>query len=128
MNDEIRLEEIDKVLEDLSLMVSDHIILVEGINDERALKAVGIYGEFRHIQSEGGPIKAAEYVYRSGKKAVVLTDWDRKGDILCAEVCNQLEALDVRFDTDIRRRLAALCSYYIKDVESIDALVSRLGN
>jgi 5S rRNA maturation endonuclease (ribonuclease M5) len=127
MNDAERLEAIDRALEDLSIMSEDHMILVEGMNDEKALRALGIHGLFGHIQSEGGPIKIAERVFESGMKAVVLTDWDRKGGILSAELGDQLSALGVRYDTNVRKRLSVLCSSYIKDVESLDSFIGRLN-
>ncbi len=127
MNDADRLEAIDKVLEDLSMMSNDHVILVEGMNDERSLRSLGIEGMFRHIQSEGGPIRVAEKVYNSGMKAIILTDWDHKGGILSKEMSNQLSSLGVLYDTSLRKRLAILCSGYIKDVESLEQMVGRLN-
>lgn len=127
MRDEDRYAAIDEVLERLSVLSEDHIILVEGMNDEKALRYLGINGEFVHIQSEGGPIKAAEYVYAKDKSAVVLTDWDRKGLIIMKETCDQLAALDVKYDTSVWDRLKLFCSVYIKDVESLDALMDRLN-
>jgi 5S rRNA maturation endonuclease (ribonuclease M5) len=126
MNDAERLEAIDRVLEDLSTMSEDHMILVEGMNDEKALRALGIHGLFGHIQSEGGPIKIAERVYERNMKAVILTDWDRKGGILSSELGDQLSALGVKFDNTVRKRLSILCSSYIKDVESLDSFIRRL--
>lgn len=126
MNDADRLEAIDNVLEDLSIMSNDHVILVEGMNDEKSLRSLGIDGVFRHIQSEGGPTRVAEQVYDSGMKAVILTDWDRKGGILSREMSNQLSSLGIVHDTSVRKRLAILCSGYIKDVESLNQMVGRL--
>lgn len=127
MNDSDRLEAIDKVLEDLSMMSNDHVILVEGMNDERSLRSLGIDGLFRRIQSEGGPARVAEQVYNSGMKAIILTDWDRKGGILSKEMSSQLSSLGIAYDTSLRKRLAILCSGYIKDVESLDQMVGRLN-
>lgn len=126
MNDEERLEEIQKILEDLSILAKDHVLLIEGLKDRDALNKVGIYGDMFQIQSSGGPVRAAEYVAEHGGKAVILTDWDRTGGNISAELEYQLGALDVRFDREIRKRLAILCSKYIKDVESLDSLVERL--
>ena len=44
MNDQERLEGLTEVLERLSEMTSDHILLVEGLKDIAALKELGIAG------------------------------------------------------------------------------------
>ena len=126
MNDEERLAEITEVLEELKELSEDHIILIEGLKDKKALSAVGIKGDIFMIQSEGGPIKAAEYVYEHGGEAVILTDWDRKGGTIAHELESQLSALGLVYDISIRTKLSILCKKYIKDVESLDTLLERL--
>ena len=127
MNDEERLVEITEVLEELKELSKDHVILIEGPNDRKALSSVGIGGDIFMIQSEGGPIRAAEYVSEHGGKAVVLTDWDRGGGSIAHELENQLSALGLIFDTRIRAKLSFLCKKDIKDVESLSKLLERLS-
>ncbi len=126
MDDGERLERIKEVLERLSDMKDTHIILVEGLKDIDALKRVGVEGEFYCVQSQGGPVKAAEHVWRSGKQAVILTDWDRRGGSLARSLRENLSALDVRYDDRIRSDLAFYCRPYSKDVESVDSTVATL--
>ena len=127
MNDEERLEEILELLEELKELSEDHIILTEGIRDKKAMEALGITGDIFMIQSEGGPMKAAEYVSARGKKAVILTDWDHKGGTISRELELQLSSLDIEYNTEIRAKLSVLCKKYIKDIESLDTLVERLS-
>ncbi|MDR3206041.1 MAG: Toprim subdomain protein [Candidatus Methanoplasma sp.] len=127
MNDEERLREIVLALDDLADLASDHIILVEGLKDARALRALGIEGTVFQIQGVG-PLKAAEHVAENGGKAVVLTDWDRKGGILASELEEQLSALGAGFDMTVRAKLSTLSKKYVKDVESLDSLVARLSS
>ncbi|MGI5964752.1 MAG: toprim domain-containing protein [Candidatus Methanomethylophilaceae archaeon] len=127
MSDEERYEQILLVLEDLEEMSYDCVILVEGRRDVTALNHLGIYGDFYTVQSSGGPLKAAEYVFSTKKKAVILTDWDRKGDIIASDLAIQLSALDIQYDLSVRDRLASLCRIDIKDVQSLDELVNRLA-
>ncbi len=126
MNDEERLECITEVLERLQTLAEDHIVLVEGLKDVDALRKVGIDAEFHCVQSSGGPIRAAEHVWRSGKRAVILTDWDRRGGNLADSLRTNLESLCVGYDESVRRELSALCRCLSKDVESLDAVVSLL--
>ena len=127
MDDEERLAEIKEGLEELEELAADHVILVEGLKDKKALSSIGIEGEVFMIQSEGGPIKAAEYVSEHGGKAVILTDWDRRGGTIAHELENQLSSLGLIYDSRIRARLSFLCKKYIKDIESLDKLLERLS-
>ncbi|MDR1955019.1 MAG: dTMP kinase [Candidatus Methanoplasma sp.] len=127
MNDEERLAEIEKVLEDLTELSKDHIILVEGLKDKKALDSIGIFGNIFMIQSEGGPMKAAEYVFGNGGKAVILTDWDRRGGTIARELERQLSSLGLGYNNEIRAKLSFLCKKYVKDIESLDTLLERLN-
>ncbi len=125
MTDAERSERITEMLSELEGLSTDHVILVEGKNDRRALNALGISGDMFMIQSEGGPVKAAEYVETHGGKCVVLTDWDDRGDMLARRLCEILEDHTV-VDTRIRKGLGRLCSPYIGDLESLNSFVRRL--
>ncbi|MCL1978601.1 MAG: dTMP kinase, partial [Methanomassiliicoccaceae archaeon] len=127
MNDEERLVEIKEVLEELIELSKDHIILVEGPKDKKVLRSLGIEGGIFMIQSEGGPMKAAEYVSRLGSKAVILTDWDRRGGTIARELERQISSLGSEYDSGIRAKLSFLCKKYIKDVESLDTMMERLS-
>ena len=126
MTDLERLELIDAVLDDLDSQIQSSIILIEGLKDKRSLEP--LIGEFEcfMVQREGGPVRAAEYVAEKGKKAIVLTDWDNKGEYLAYELEAQLKAMCVQYDTGIRKRLADLCRKDIKDIESLNTMYKRL--
>ena len=126
MNDRERLEMIDAVLDELSDMCQYSTILIEGRKDKAALEK--LIGDFEciMIQREGGPLRTAERLYESGDSAIILTDWDNKGESIAADMEYHLKTLGVKYDTDIRRRLADLCRKDIKDIESLDFLYARL--
>ena len=126
MNDTERFELLKDAIDRLNSVRGSHIILVEGINDVKALENLGVKGEFHCIQSTGGPIKAAEFVWNSGKQAVILTDWDRRGGNLAQTLRENLSSLDVRYDDRIRADMAFCCRAYAKDVESVDSVYSIL--
>ena len=104
-----------------------HVILVEGRKDREALDALDIAGDIFQVQSDGGPVAAADYVRSRGGKAVILTDWDRRGNTLAEDLRRLLEGNSSAVDTQIRRELSGLCRMYIKDVESLDSLVALLS-
>ena len=103
------------------------MLLVEGKKDREALDALGIGGDIFQVQSDGGPVAAADYVRSRGGKAVILTDWDRRGNTLADDLKQLLEGNSSSVDTQIRRELSGLCRMYIKDVESLDSLVALLS-
>ncbi len=126
MNDADRLDEISEVLFRLSQLASDHVILVEGHKDVAALESIGISGDICCVQVVGGAVRASEYVWKAGKKAVILTDWDRRGGILAHDLRENLSTLGVEYDDIIRRDLAALTRPFAKDVESLDSVLALL--
>lgn len=126
MNDGERLEGIEETLDRLSGMLADHVVLVEGLKDVAALRNVGIEGDVFCVQSGGGPVRAAEYVWRSGKSAIILTDWDRRGGSLAHDLRENLSSLGVVYDDTIRSDLALFTRPYSKDVESLDSVIGLL--
>ena len=126
LSDEERLEGINSVLERLRSLSADHVILVEGVNDRRALVALGVRGDYFMMQCSGGPVRAVEYVEGHGGRAVVMTDWDRRGDNL-AQTIRRLTAGSNDVDFSVRGDIFHLCARYVRDVESLDSLVRRLS-
>ncbi|MDD7478826.1 MAG: Toprim subdomain protein [Methanomassiliicoccales archaeon] len=126
MNDDERLRRLDEILDRIQSMSSDHVILVEGKNDRRSLLDLNLSLDAIEVQRDGGPLRAAEMVYESGKKAIILTDWDDRGDRLAKDLSEQLSALCISYDTNIRKDLRDICIKDIKDVESLHSLYVRL--
>lgn len=126
MNDDERLRRLDEILDRIQSMSSDHVILVEGKNDRRSLLDLNLSLDTIEVQRDGGPLRTAEMVYESGKKAIILTDWDDRGDRLAKDLSEQLSALCISYDTNIRKDLRDICIKDIKDVESLHSLYVRL--
>jgi dTMP kinase len=122
-----RLERFDAVIDDLADLALDHILLIEGKNDAAALAELGISGDMFCVQSGGGPVKAAEYAWNLGRPAVILTDWDRRGDALADDLRRNLASLGVRYDDSVRRRLSGVCHPFCKDVENIHRIRAMLA-
>ena len=126
MNDDERLRRLDEILDRIQSMSSDHVILVEGKNDRRSLLDLNLSLDTIEVQRDGGPLRAAEMVYESGKKAIILTDWDDRGDRLAKDLSEQLSALCISYYMNIRKDLRDICIKDIKDVESLHSLYVRL--
>ena len=126
MDDSERLEGAEQALERLRDMLRNHVLLVEGNKDVAALRNLGVEGDIFCVQSGGGPVKAAEYVWRSGKEAIILTDWDRRGGNLAHSLRENLVSLGVGYDDTVRSDLAFYTRIYSKDVESLDSVLALL--
>jgi len=55
---------------------------------------------------------------------VILTDWDRTGGRIASKLKEGCKNLGLQYDIDKRRELARLTGKWIRDVESVDALIS----
>ena len=127
MNDAERLEALEEILSDLEEMSDTHIALIEGNKDRRSLDNLGLCDlKSIEVQREGGPLKAAETLFEMKMPAIILTDWDDRGNRIEKELKEQLDALCIVYDTEIRSRLRDICIKDIKDIESLDSLYSRL--
>ena len=120
------LEQLTMILEELESRPEDVVLLVEGRRDRGALNLLGVRGEIIQVQTSDGILGIAEDLALRHKKAVILTDWDRKGGQLCLLLKNALKANSVDFEANTRSRLVRIVSGEIKDVESLPSFFSRL--
>jgi dTMP kinase len=126
MNNAERLEKLDKILDELLEMPSDGVLLVEGTKDRMAMVLLGVNGQIICVQAEGGPLRTAERLHEGGQSAIIMTDWDPKGEEIAKELRRYLSSLCVKCDISIRSKLRSLCGGDIRDVQSLPSLYSRL--
>ncbi|MEA1966268.1 MAG: toprim domain-containing protein [Euryarchaeota archaeon] len=121
-----RYKLIERVLQDL-LEMSERgaVIVVEGRNDESALRNLGICGA---IESPGGQslLHFTDSLASNYDSVIVLTDWDRRGNQLSAQIVRYLQSHDVVIDTDLRSRLKKLVQKDIKDVQGLNRYILKL--
>ncbi|MCX9012304.1 MAG: hypothetical protein OIN66_14430 [Candidatus Methanoperedens sp.] len=121
-----RLENLEEVILDLrGLADAGAIIVVEGRRDVESLRSLGINGEMR-LASQQPLLEFTEQLSRSGKKIVVLTDWDKKGGIMARKIIDQLLFYGIMPNTDIRSRIGILVRKRIKDIESLYNYIDRM--
>ena len=126
MNEDV-YEDLVAVIDELSDANLEVPVLVEGEKDVKSLRELGLQGEVLPLNS-GIPIfNFAEAFSRGYRRAIILTDWDRRGGQLCRLLMDAFDANEVRFDIDFRARLTLLTRKDIKDVESLAAHVERLA-
>ena len=121
-------EDLERVLDELLEKNRTVPVIVEGEWDRRALRSLGVSGDIRVVNTGGTLLSLAESIAREHREAVILTDWDVRGGRIARQLRDVLEACGVRYDDDIRARLAVLCRKDIKDVESLHRFVDRVAD
>jgi 5S rRNA maturation endonuclease (ribonuclease M5) len=123
---EERLEEVEGLIRELVHLSDTMPVIVEGKKDEKALRELGVKGEIVRLNKGDSIFSTCERLSKDHKKVILMTDWDRKGGHLGKLLKDGLEANGVRYDEDIRARLAVLTKKDIKDVESLAKQLERL--
>lgn len=126
MQKEELLEKIEEILSKLKALNIKIPIIVEGESDVLALRELGIEGEIIPINTGQSLFNFCEGLSKKYNEVVILTDWDRKGGHLSKVLSEDLKANDVRYNTDIRAKLAGCTKKETKDVEGLAGCVRRL--
>lgn len=119
----IGLEEFEKLLKLISELKLESergaVIIVEGRNDTDALRKLGIEGEIIEVSnvSNHSVVDAV-----GNRKAVIFTDWDRRGRKLKV----RLKELFQNSDTSIWEGVSALTGKYIHSVEELPSFIETL--
>lgn len=119
-------EDLERVLEDLIEKNRRAPIIVEGEYDRRALLELGVLGEIRVLNRGNSVLALCEAIARDHREAIILTDWDVRGGRIARHLRDALHASGVRYDDELRARLAVLCRKDIKDVESLHTFAERV--
>lgn len=116
------------IVEELSNCVEQGMpILIEGKKDEEALKELGITGNIIKVSGSGLKLfEIAEMAVKSSSKVIILTDFDKKGDILAKKLSNDIQSLGSHPDLSIRKKIMGITRRYIKDIESLPKHIKQL--
>jgi len=121
-----RLEKLEEIILELKELAQDGaIIIVEGKKDAGSLRYLGICGQVQ-FASQQPLIDLTDSLSKTGKKIVLLTDWDKKGNLVARKIINHLAAYGIVPNTEIRSRLRSLSKKRIKDIESLNNYVNKL--
>ncbi len=121
-----RLERIEELLSEISEYAEKGaIIIVEGKKDVLSLKKLGIEGNFE-LATRDSLFNFSERITQLGSEVVILTDWDRRGDLLATKLSGYFESFGLNPELDIRNKLRFIVQKDIKDVESLYTYVSKL--
>ena len=119
---------LSRIVEELSSCVEQGMpILIEGKKDEEALNKLGINGNIIKVSGSGLKLfEVAEIAAKTSSKVIILTDFDRKGDILAKKLSEDIQSLGSHPDLNIRRNIIQITRKYIKDIESLPKHMKQL--
>lgn len=107
------------IFTDLQESSRNRPIIVEGSKDIESLEGMGLSTVIITLNQGIPIIDLCTRIAYEFTEVVILTDWDAKGNSLCRILKMYLKANDLRYDTRIRGRLAAVMKRDVKDVEGI---------
>ncbi len=121
-----RLESLERIILELQTLAdSGAIIVVEGRRDVKSLQSLGIKGDIR-LASQQPLFGFTETLSKSGKKIILLTDWDKKGSIVAQKIIGYLLSYGIMPNIYIRSKIQVLVKKRIKDIESLNSYVNKL--
>lgn len=117
-------EELEKTLEEIrELSAEGTPIIVEGRNDEKSLRRLGVTGPVYQIPNGGKtPLYSLEELPNC-EEVIILTDFDRTGENL-ADFCREhLEKLGIKVLFNMRKKLRHFVRKAVKDIEGMASFV-----
>ena len=119
---------LSRIVEELSSCVEQGMpILIEGKKDEEALRELGINGNIIKVSGSGLKLfEIAEIAVKTSSKVIILTDFDKKGDILAKKLSEDIQSLGSHPDLNIRKNIIKITRRYIKDIESLPKHMKQL--
>ena len=117
-----------RIVEELSYRTEQGTpILIEGKKDEEALKRLGINGNIIKVSGSGLKLfEIAEKAVGSSSEVIILTDFDKKGDMLAKKLSTDIQSLGSHPDLNIRKNIMKITRRYIKDIESLPKHLKNL--
>lgn len=118
-----RLREVLQALYEVNKRIP---VIVEGRRDINALRKIGLVGDIITLHSGKGVYEFCEDISENYSNAVLLMDWDDKGEKLFRALAEGLAGLWEEF-ASLREIIKVLCQKDIKDIEGIPGLIERLA-
>ena len=114
------LEQVEGLLDELRECSGSGVpTLVEGADDERALRKLNVNG--RIFRASGSSKTLLNFLENLAgfKQIIILTDFDRAGDKLAKFCTKHLKRLGARPVIEFREKLKALLHKDVKDIEGL---------
>ncbi|SES65255.1 5S rRNA maturation endonuclease (Ribonuclease M5), contains TOPRIM domain [Methanococcoides vulcani] len=121
-----KLERIEELIDEmLECSNKGDLIVVEGKRDVISLRKLGFHGAIE-LATHRPLTEVSARIVNTGKRVIILTDWDRRGDLLASKISEDLRYFGIDVDMYMRERLSSMVKKEIKDVESLYSYVTKL--
>lgn len=123
---ERRKEKLEKILWRMAgESSSGTVLIVEGRKDKEALRRLGLAGPIVCFKSSGKGL--ADFLGDiEARKAIVLTDFDKEGKDISAQINEELAHLNIKTDHTLRKRLGALVRQDARTIQDLFGYVERI--
>jgi len=99
------------------------VIIVEGINDVKALRELGVRGE---IVTSSNHSNAELVDFIGHRDVIIMTDWDKKGEALKNDLIVKFSSWGVIPNVEIRRRIFSIIGKEVTEVEDLAEFMFKL--
>lgn len=99
-----------------------YAIIVEGPNDEKALRDIGITNHIYQL-SKQGIFETCVDIAKNHAAIIILTDFDKEGKLMYGKLKTHFEKLGVKADTEFRGWLQA--NIHISHIEGISTYITK---
>ncbi|HXQ48449.1 MAG TPA: toprim domain-containing protein [Thermoplasmata archaeon] len=103
------------------------IIVVEGDRDRRSIARLGVAARIFVLHGGRTLGQTAKELVRTGRRVVLLTDWDTEGGHLAHRLTEFLAPERLKLDLETRRRLARVLRGELVHVEGLYGWARRLA-
>ena len=110
-------KKLDEIFEELIFANESIPIIVEGKNDEAALRKLGASGVIIRLNSGLSIFNFCEHVAQEHKEVIILPDWDNKGKQLLKKLKISFRYTTAQVNERFWHTLKKLCSKDILEVE-----------
>jgi len=123
MNVKESILEVETALQELRTMNQEAPIVVEGRKDKKSLQNLGLMGVIIVYNKGKSLPNFCDWIAQKYNHVIILTDWDRRGGMLCRRMMNLFNGR-VSYDIKIRERLSK--HTMIKTVEGLDTWLETM--
>ncbi len=121
------LKELTNILQILRLKTEKGAtIIVEGNNDITSLRKIDVKGRMMKLKGSTSTFYDLIYSLRDEKEIIILTDFDKEGNLLANKLSDELNNLGIKTNISIRKKLKALMKREVKAIEELAGYFERL--
>ncbi len=119
------IEQLERLIHELTLVNQRVPVLVEGKQDVQCLRNLGLSGTILKVHTGCSLWELSSQISDRYDQIILLTDWDLKGEQLHKKLKRDI-ATNHEFFSHFRQQFKKLCEPEILEVEQIDHYLQRL--